>query len=123
MRCGRKIGTREPMRRNSTCSIARRRLEQRFQLVVGEQQRIAAGKQHVAHFRVRLDVADRLLEIGVEFLLARAADDPAAGAIPAVARATVRHEKQHAVRVAMHESRHGHVAVLAAGIGHLERAT
>ena len=120
MRCGRKIGTREPMRKNSMCSMARRRPRSISSLSSenssGSPPESSTSRTSVCVF----EVADRLLEVRVEFLFARAADDPAAGAVPAVARATVRHEEQNAVRVAVDQSRHGHVAILAARVGHLE---
>jgi hypothetical protein len=93
--------------------------EQRVELGIGEEQGITAGEQHIAHLGVTFQVAEGGLEFGVQFLLAHAGDDAAARAVAAVARTAVRHEEEHAVRVAMHEARHGHVAVLAAGIAHL----
>ena len=121
MRCGRKIGTRVPMRRNSMCGIARSRLRIFLELVVAENQRVATGKKHVAHFGVFFEITKRFLEIGVQFLFAHATDDAAARAISAVTGATIGHEKEHAVRIAMHQSRHRHVRIFAARIGHVVR--
>ena len=90
-----------------------------LQLVVAEKQRVAAGKKHVAHFGVLFEITESFLELGVQFLFAHAADDAAAGAIAAVARATIRHEKKHAIRIAMHQARHRHVRILAARIRHV----
>ena len=95
--------------------------ENPFEFVVAENQRIAAGEKHVAHFGVLFQITERFLEIGVQLLLAHPAHDAAPGAIPAVARTTVRHEKEDAIRIPMHQSRHRHVRILAAGIGHVVR--
>ena len=109
------------MRRNSMCGIARSRLRMLFELVVAENQGVAAGKKHVAHFRVLFQITKRFLEIGVQLLFAHPAHHPAARAIPAVARAAVRHQKEHAVRIPMHQARHRHVRIFAARIGHIVR--
>ena len=68
-----------------------------LELVVAENERVAAGKKHVAHFGVLFEIAKRFLEIGVQFLFAHATDDAAAGAISAITRATIRDQKQHAI--------------------------
>jgi len=91
MRCGKKIGMRVPMRRNSMCGIARSRLSIFFQFIVTENQGIAAAQQHVAHFGVRFEVAKGFLEISVQFLFADAADHATAGAVATVTRAAIRH--------------------------------
>ena len=93
--------------------------EQRVELRIGEEQGIAAGEQHIAHLGVFFEVAEGGLELGVQLLLADAAHHAAAGAVTAVAGAAVGDEEEHAVRVAVDEAGHGHVAVLAAGVGHL----
>ena len=90
-----------------------------FQLVVAEEQRVAAGKQHVAHFGVFFEIFEGGFKLGVQFLFAHAADDAGAGAIAAVARATIGHEKQHAIRIAMDEPGHRHVRVFAARVRHV----
>ncbi len=92
-----------------------------FELVVAENQGVAAGEKHVAHFGVLFQITEGLLEIGVQLLLAHAAHDAAPRAIPAVTRATIRHEKQNAIRISMHQTRHRHVRILTAGIGHIVR--
>ena len=90
-----------------------------FEFVVGEKQGVAAGKEDVANLGVFLQILKHLLEIGVELLFADATNDPGAGAIAAIRRATIRDQKQYTVRVTMNEPRHGHVAVFTAGIGHI----
>ena len=87
------------------------------QAAVGKQQRVAAGEQHVAHLGVLLQVIDGAVEIELQLLLAHAADHPAAGAVAAVGGAAIGDQEEDAVRVAVDEAGHGHVVVLAAGIG------
>lgn len=90
-----------------------------FEFVVAENQGVAAGEEDIPDLGVLFKITERLLEIGVQFLFAHAADDAASGAIPAVARATVRHEKQDAIRIAMDQPRHRHVRIFAARIHHV----
>ena len=80
-------------------------LEYFFQQVVGEQQRIAAGENHVPHFRMFAQIGDRLVEVA--FLnKPRFADEPLARAEAAVDRALVRDHQQRAVRVAVNQMGH-----------------
>ena len=95
--------------------------EQVAEFLVGKQQSVAAGKKHVAHLGVLLQVIDGAVEIKLQLLLADAADHPAARAVPAVGSAPVSDQKKNAVRIAMHQPGHGHVVVLSAGIGHVGR--
>src|SRR5438270_3048100 len=64
-----------------------------FKFIVAENQSVAAGKKNVADFGVLFEIAEGLLEVGVQLLFAHAADDAASRAITAVARATIGHEK------------------------------
>ena len=105
---------------NSRCGIARSR-RRIASSRSSESSRGSPPEEDVADFRVRFQVAERLFKIDVEFLFARAAHHPAAGAVAAVGGATVGDEKQDAIRVAVDESRHRHVAVFAARISHLAR--
>ena len=66
-------------------------------------------------------ITERLLEIRVQFLFANSANHSTPRAIAAVTRATVRHQKQDTIRIPMHQSRHRHVRIFAAGIGHVVR--
>ena len=91
------------------------------EFLVGEQQRIAAGEKHVAHLRVRLDVAESLLVFRVEVVVLRVADEPAARAIAAIGGAAVGDEEQHAVGITVDEAGHGGVFVLAERVEHLAR--
>ena len=109
---------RDPMRMNSTCLMARSRPEQVVELAVGEQQRIAAAKQHVAHLGMRLDVAERPLVLGMEIVVLRVAHQPAARAVPAIGGAAVGHQEQHPVGITVHQSRHRRMLVLAERIEH-----
>ena len=93
--------------------------EEILQPRIGEQQRVAARKQDVAHFGVLLEVVDGPVEIELELLFADAADHAAAGAVAAVGSAAVGDEKKDAVGVTVHQPRHRHVVVLAARVGHV----
>ena len=75
IRCGKKIGTRVPMRRNSMCGIARNRLKDLSSLSSLKIRASPPLKKHVAHFRVYLEITERLFKIRVQFLFANAADD------------------------------------------------
>ncbi len=92
--------------------------EQVVELPVGKQQRIAARQQHIADFRMRLDVAQPLLVFRVEVVVLRVGNEPAARAVTTVSRAPVRHEKQHPVRITMNQTRHRRVFVFAERIEH-----
>ena len=110
------------MRRNSMCGIARSRLSKFFQFVVAENEaRRRRERSNVAHFGVLFEITKRFLEIGVQFLFAHAADDAAARAISAVAGATIRHQKQNAIWIAMDQTRHRHVRIFAARVRHVVR--
>jgi hypothetical protein len=93
IRCGRKIGTRVPMRRNSMCLIVRNRDKQLLEPVIAENQSVATTQKHVAYFGVFFEITERLLEIGVQFLFANSANHSTPGAIAAVTRTTIRHQE------------------------------
>ncbi len=86
--------------------------QQMLELLVRKQQRVAPGKEHVTHLGVCLDVAQRLLVFRMEIVVLRVGNQPAAGAIPAVGGAAVRHQEKHPVRIAVHETRHRRMLVL-----------
>src|SRR5439155_23300311 len=65
--------------------------QQLVDLIVAENQRVAAAQQNVAHFGMLFEITERFLEIGVQFLFTNPADDAAASAISAVSRATIGH--------------------------------
>ena len=87
--------------------------EERVQLGVGQQQRVAAGQQHVADLGVLLDVLQARLELGMEIVGLGVGHQTAARAITAIRGATVGDQEQHAVRVAMDDARDGHGAFFA----------
>lgn len=58
-----------------------------------------------------------LLPLSFEVLLSDTGNQTRASAIAAVRRAAIRDEKQHTIGIAMHQSRYGHVRILATGIG------
>jgi len=93
-----------------------------FQFVIGKKQGITTGKENIADFGVRFEIAKSFFEVGVQFLFPGAAYDAAAGAIPAVGGAAIGNEKEDPVGIPMDEAGDGHVIVLAAGIGHFALA-
>ena len=95
--------------------------QQVVELAVAEQERVAAGEQHVADFGMGLDVTQALLVFGMEIVVLRVRNQPAPGAIAAIGGATVGDQKQHAVRITMHEARHRRVFVLPQRVEHLLR--
>ncbi len=95
--------------------------EEGLEFVVGKEQGIAAGKEHVPDFGVGFEIAESGLPFGVEFLLAHPAHDPAAGAVAAIGGAAVGDEEKDAVGITVDEAGDGHVAVFAARVGHFFR--
>ena len=70
--------------------------------VIAENQSVPTTQKHVPHFSVFFKITERLLEIGVQFLFANSANHSTPGAIAAVTRATIRHQKQDTIRIPMH---------------------
>ena len=75
--------------------------EQMLQLLVREEQRIAARQEHVANLRVGFDGPQTLFVLRVKVVVLRVGHEPAARAVAAVGRAAVGHQKEHAIRVAV----------------------
>src|SRR6266446_9122469 len=67
--------------------------QQLVDLVVAENERVAAAQEHITHFGVLFEITKRFLKIGVQFLFAYAADHATARAISAVSRTTIGHQK------------------------------
>ena len=67
------------------------------------------------------EIPERFLEIGVQLLLADAAYDAAARAVPAVTGTTIRDQKKDAIWISMHQPRHRHVRILTARVRHVVR--
>src|SRR5207248_10505206 len=88
------------------------------ELIVAEDECVAAAQKDIPQFGVLLEIAERFFEIRVQFLLTDAADYPTARAISAVTRAPIRHEKEHPIRISMDEARHGHMRVFPARVSH-----
>ena len=95
--------------------MARKPAEQIIEPLVGQRQRVAAGDQHVADLGMVGDVIERLVPLrpAERIVAARLAHHARAGAIAAIGRAEAGGEEQHAVGIAVHEARHGAMAVLA----------
>ena len=68
---------------------------------------------------MRLDVAEGLLILRMKIVVLRVRNQPAARAVPAVGCTPIRHEKQDAVRITVHEPRHRRVTVFIQRIEHL----
>ena len=96
--------------------------EHEVQPVVVQAQRVAAGDQYVADFRMAFDVAERGLDVVLaDGALADRADHTGARAVAAVDRAEIGHEQQHPVGVAVHQARHRAVPVFTQRIVSLAR--
>src|SRR6266446_3842984 len=96
-------------------------LQNSFEFVVGKQESVSAREQDIADLGVSLQITVNLLKIGMKFLFSNTADDPASRAITAVRRTSVGDEKQNSVRITVNQPWYGHIAVLAARVGHFER--
>jgi hypothetical protein len=86
-----------------------------------ERQAVAAGDQDVTDLGCAAEVLELGLVLARVEVLGRVADDPAAGAVAAVARTLGRHEHQDPVGVAMDEPGHGRVAILGEAVLHHRR--
>src|SRR5690349_13470516 len=69
--------------------------QQMFQLVVAEQERIAAAQQNVAHGWRLADVFNLIVEARMKIVPARVANQARPRAIPAIRRAPVRYQEQN----------------------------
>ena len=67
--------------------------EQMLQLVIAQEQGVAAAEEDVADFGMRGDVGDLLVELGMEVVAGGVADEARAGAIAAIRRAAVGDEE------------------------------
>ena len=90
--------------------------EERVQLRVGKQERVAAGEQDVTDLRVGLDVLQAGFELRMEVIRLGVRDQAAARAVAAIGSAAVGDQEEHAVRVTMDDARHGHGAFFADGV-------
>ncbi len=90
-----------------------------FQFRITEKKRVAAREEHVTHFGVFFEILEGGFKLGVQFLFAHPADDATARAIAAVARATIGHEKEDAIRITMDQPRHRHVRIFPARVRHV----
>ena len=118
IRCGRKTGTREPIRMISMCGISRRPRRIDLEQLRRERQAVAARDEDVAHLRRPAQVLELGLVVAAVEVLGRVADDPRSRAVAAVAGALGRDQHQDAIRVAMDEAGHRRVAVLGERVLH-----
>ena len=91
--------------------------EDPVQLVVAHEERIAAGNQHVADFRVVAKILEGLLQPGLVGDDVALAHDPRTGAIAAIAGAEIQGQQQHPVRIAVDHSGGCAVVILAQRVG------
>ena len=91
--------------------------EDPVELVVAHEERIAAGNQHVADFRMVAEILESLRQAGLVGDDVALAHDPRTGAIAAIAGAEIEGQEQHAVRIAMDHSGGSAVVILAQRVG------
>ena len=118
MRCGRNVGNARADAQKFQVRNRAQPAQQIFQLVVAQQQRVAAAQQDVADFGMKRDVFDLAIEFRMEIVAAGVADEPRARAVAAIRGATVGDQEQHAVGIAMHQAGHGRMRILAARVAH-----
>ena len=87
--------------------------EERVQLGVGQQQRVAAGEQDVADLGMLFDVLQPGLELRMEVIRLGVGDQAAARAITAIGSAPVGDQEQDAVRITVDDAGDGHGAFFA----------
>src|SRR5438876_4236558 len=93
--------------------------KQFVELIVAEDECVAAAQKDTPYYGVLLGIAERFFEIRVQCLFADAADHPTARAISAVTSAAIRHEKENPIRISMDQTRHRHVRIFAAWVSHV----
>ena len=91
-------------------------LDDALQLVVGEDQRVAAADEHVADLGGALDVLDGVVDLGLGDDVLGAADQAATRAVAAVHAAHLGDHEEHAVGVAVRDARRRRVEVLGDGV-------
>ena len=90
--------------------------QQPVEPLFAQEERIAAGQEHVADLGRSADVVQgqfQPLLVGHDFALPH---HPRAGAIAAITRTRIQHQQQDPVRIAVDESRHGAVVFFAQGV-------
>ena len=122
IRCGRKLGMRVPMRRNSRCGMARSRPSS----LSSTESAISSGsppESRTSRTSVcSSQIGDRRLQAAADRIELPLAHQAAARAVAAVGRAGVERQEEHAVGVAVDQTLDDAGAVLAAGIGHVPAA-
>jgi hypothetical protein len=90
--------------------------EDLLEAAIGEDERIAARDDDVAHLGVFADVSEPLLHRRPVEAAAPAERDPAPGAVAAVHRAAIHHQEQRSIPVLVHDRARGPVGLLADGV-------
>ena len=118
MRIGITTGTRLPMRKISTCVMARKRRKQSFQNLIVQSQRIAAGNNYFPDLWCCGNIADHLLQprfFKPIFPGCRPVTLPVA--MPAIGSANFGDNGEAAVGIAMHQLGHRHMGVFFQRVG------
>ncbi len=110
------------MRRNSMCSISRSADSRVFEAIVGHQQRVAAGEQHIADLGVSAEVVEDVVHPSRQRIERTLTDETRPGAVAAVGCAGVEGEEKDPVGVAVHEPFDRRRVVLAARVLHVAGA-
>ena len=121
IRWGRKTGTRTADPDDLDVGDLAEPAEDALEELRGQRQAVAAGDEDVADLGRPAQVVELGLVLLAVEVLGRVADDPAPGAIPAVARALGRDEHEDAVRVAVDQARDRRMAVLGQRVLHHRR--
>src|SRR4051794_10216084 len=90
-----------------------------IELLVAQEQGIASAQEDVADGRGAPDIIDLFVVLWMEIIATGIAHQARASAVSAVSRTSVRHQKEHPIRIAMHQAGHRRVAILTARIAHL----
>src|SRR5882762_6380408 len=68
--------------------------KQMFEFIVGEEEGIAAGEEHVPNFGMRLDVAQALFVLRVKIIILSVGNQTAARAVATIGGAAIRDQKE-----------------------------
>lgn len=90
-----------------------------LQSIVGEQQRVATRDQYITDALILLEVFEGSLPLCLQLLIGHTRDHSASCAVTAVGSAAICDQKEHTIRIAVHQAGDRHVAVLPTGVSHL----
>jgi hypothetical protein len=78
--------------------------EEVIEFFIGEEEGVSAAEEDVADFGVLADVLEAGFKFWMEVVVLGVGDEATAGAVAAIGSATIRDEKENAVRVAMNDA-------------------